>query len=114
MQKKYYAIGEKYDTPSLVHTMQLDPNIRTVTNFKQEYTVIIRKKKYYAINALEDENSYIRMYQVDNFTSLSTDIDCNNAGSGSCSVTIVGNTRIISLPSHELGRWLLHQYKIRH
>ena len=88
-------IGEKYDTPSLVHTMQLDPNIRTVTNFKQEYTVIIRKKKYYAINALEDENSYIRMYQVDNFTSLSTDIDCNNAGSGSCSVTIVGNTRII-------------------
>ena len=47
-----------------VEVVQTDPNERTVTNFKQEYTVIIRKKKYYAINALEGENKYIRMYQI--------------------------------------------------
>lgn len=88
-------IGEKYNVTNVVHGMQTDPSIRTNTNFKQEYTVVIRKKKYYSINALEGEDAYIRMYQVDNFTSLSTSIDCNNAGSGSCSVTIAGNTRLV-------------------
>ena len=88
-------VGEKYETLDHVEVMQIDPNERTVTNFKQEYTVIIRKKKYYAINALSGEGSYIRMYQIDNFTSLNTSISCTDANTGTCSVNIVGNTRIV-------------------
>ena len=38
-------IGEKYETLDHVEVTQGDPNERTVTNFKQEYTIIIRKKK---------------------------------------------------------------------
>ena len=88
-------IDEKYEVLDHVEVVQTDPNERTVTNFKQEYTVIIRKKKYYAINALEGENKYIRMYQIDNYTSINTSISCTDPNSGTCSVNIVGNTRII-------------------
>lgn len=88
-------IGEKYETLDHVEVTQGDPNERTVTNFKQEYTIIIRKKKYYAINAMQGEGSYIRMYQIDNFTSLNTSISCTDANTGTCSVSIVGNTRIV-------------------
>ena len=44
---------------------------------------------------MQGEGSYIRMYQIDNFTSLNTSISCTDANTGTCSVSIVGNTRIV-------------------
>ena len=88
-------IGNKYDITDHVAGLQHDPNDITVTNFKQEYTVIIRKKKYYAITAGSGNNDqYIRMYQINNFSSVSTSISINGSP-GSCNISIVGGTKII-------------------
>lgn len=87
-------IGSKYNETGHVDGMQHAPANMSVTNFKQEYTVVIRKKKYYAITALEGNEKYERVYQINNFSSVSTSISTTGSP-GSCSVSIVGNSKII-------------------
>lgn len=87
-------IGSKYDYTDHVDGMQRDPSTMSTTEFKQEYTVIIRKKKYYGISATEGENAYVRVYQINNFTSISTAISTEGSP-GSCNVSISGNTKIV-------------------
>ena len=87
-------IGNKYDVTNHVDGMQQDPS-KTSQHFKQEYTVIIRKKKYYAITALEGNDAYIRMYQIDNYTSINTNINVNGTNPGTCKITLTGNSKVI-------------------
>ena len=63
-----------------------------VINFKQDYTVLIRKKLYYAINQ-EDNEKYIKVFQINNFMSIRTSISVN--GRGSASVTLRGGERVV-------------------
>ena len=87
-------IGSKFDNTGYVDGIQHAPDAEITTNFVQEYTVIIRKKKYYAITALEGNEKYDRVYQINNFSSINTSIQVSGS-SGSCAITIVGNTKII-------------------
>lgn len=87
-------IGSKFDNTGYVDGMQHAPDAEITTNFVQEYTVIIRKKKYYAITALEGNEKYDRVYQINNFSSINTSIQVSGSP-GSCAITIVGNTKII-------------------
>lgn len=87
-------IDSKFDNTGYVDGMQHAPDTMITTNFKQEYTIIIRKKKYYAITALEGNEKYDRVYQINNFSSINTSIQVSGTP-GNCSITIVGNTKII-------------------
>lgn len=87
-------IGAKYNQTKHVDGMQYSPDKMTTTNFKQEYTIVVRKKKYYAITALEGNEKYERIYQINNFNSINTTI-ATSGSSGNCSFSIVGNTKII-------------------
>ena len=97
-------IKPKYDLTSRVHDMQTDPTYFNDYHFKQDYVVFIRKKKYYAATALKGEESYERIYQIDSFTSVSTSVSCTEAASGSCNVTILGNTRIICADKSDVDK----------
>jgi LysM repeat protein len=94
-------IGDKYDVTDHVIGMQHDPGDMVSTNFKQEYTVIIRKKKYYAITALEGNSAYLKMYQIDNFTTVSTSNSVNGTSPGTCRVSLVGGQRVICAERNE-------------
>jgi LysM repeat protein len=74
--------------------MQHDPGDMTSTDFKQEYTVIIRKKKYYAITSLEGNDAYLKMYQIENYTSLSTSINVQSTPS-TCRLSMIGGQKVI-------------------
>lgn len=87
-------IGAKYKQLEHVEGMQHAPDKMTTTNFKQEYTIVIRKKKYYAVTALEGNEKYERVYQINNFNSINTTI-ATSGGPGTCNISIVGNTKII-------------------
>ena len=80
--------------------------IKTV-NFKQDYVVLIRKKLYYAANAVNngdvkyadlkdanvDQGHYLRTYKVDNFISANTSITVMGQP-GQCSLQIKGGERV--------------------
>lgn len=87
-------IGQKYKNTQHVDGMQHAPDKMTTVNFKQEYTIVIRKKKYYAITALEGNEKYERVYQINNFNSINTTI-ATSGSNGNCSISIVGNSKII-------------------
>lgn len=87
-------VDEKYGNPGHVDGMQSDPLSRTSTDFQQEYTVIIRKKRYYAITALTDNSNYQNMYQIDQFNNIT--INTTTSGQmGNCSVSLTGNTNVV-------------------
>lgn len=89
-------IGNKYDVTDHIVGMQHDPSDMSTTNFKQEYTVVIRKKKYYAATAGTGKNDqYIRMYQIDNFNSISISNSVNGTSPGSCRLSMIGGTKVI-------------------
>jgi len=83
----------KYNNTQKIDGIQQHPNEMKTINFKQDYVVIIRKKLYYAISQ-NDEEQYIRVYQVNNFTNLSTSHNVYGRP-GTCSVTIKGAERVI-------------------
>ena len=85
----------KYDLTSRVHDMQHDPAKFTQKHFKQDYVILIRKKRYYAITAMKGEEAYEKIYQIDSYVSASTSTNCSESATGKCNVMIMGNTRII-------------------
>ena len=84
---------KKFNKEQQLDGIQHDPNKMKSTIFKQDYVVIIRKKLYYAISQ-EDEEQYIRVYQVNNFMNLNTSHNVYGTP-GTCSVTIKGAERVI-------------------
>ena len=94
-------IGDKYDVTDHVIGMQNSPGSMVSTNFKQEYTVIIRKKKYYAITSLEGNDAYLKMYQIDNFTSIATSTSVNGTSPGTCRLSLVGGQKVICAEREE-------------
>ena len=77
-------------------------SMKTV-NFKQDYVVLVRKKVYYAANAVNNtfgrttgqigEGNYLRTYKVDCFVSLNTNISTLGQPGG-CSIVIKGAERV--------------------
>jgi cell wall-associated NlpC family hydrolase/LysM repeat protein len=89
-------IGEKYDITDHVAGRQHDPNDMSTTNFKQEYTVVIRKKKYYAATTGKGNyDQYVKMYQINEFGSVSLNNSVNGVSPGTCRVSLVGGTKIV-------------------
>ena len=88
-------IDDKYDVKDHVNGLQTDPGEMGSVDFKPEYTVIIRKKKYYAITALEGDAAYIKMYQLNNFNSISTSISVTGTTAGTARVSIAGGTKVV-------------------
>lgn len=87
-----FRYENRYNNTKKLDNLQHDPSQMKVINFKQDYTVLIRKKLYYAINQ-EDNEKYIKVFQINNFMSIRTSISVN--GRGSASVTLRGGERVI-------------------
>jgi LysM repeat protein len=94
----------KYKKPHELDGMQYNSSEMKTINFKQDYVVFIRKKVYYAATAqdkIDDkgniiqkgEENYLRVYHVNNFTSIRTSINVNGRP-GTCSVSLKGGERV--------------------
>lgn len=81
----------KYTNVHKLQGIQVNPNAITRKNFKQDYVVIIRKKLYFAATMTSEEN-YLRMYQINNFSTINTSHDVK--GNASCTVQIKGGERV--------------------
>lgn len=82
----------RYKNPKQVSGLQHDPSQVKLIDFKQDYTVVIRKKSYYAITQGDDEE-YLEVFQLNNFTSVRT--SHNVYGKANASVTVRGGTRVV-------------------
>lgn len=83
-----------------VDNLQHDPSQMKVIDFKQDYTVLIRKKLYYAINQNNNEN-YIKVFQLNNFLGLRTSVSVY--GRGSASITLKGGEKVIVADKTKVG-----------
>jgi hypothetical protein len=84
----------KYANVHKLKGIQWHPNQMTRKNFKQDYMVVIRKKLYFAACMTSDE-LFLRMYQINNFSALSTSISTTQTGS--CTVSIKGGERVVCI-----------------
>lgn len=84
---------QRVQFPQKLDATQNDPRSIKSIDFKQDYTVLIRKKKYYAVNQ-SNEELYVKIYQVNNFINISTSHRVN--GTGSCKIQIKGGERVIA------------------
>lgn len=80
------------------HHQELDgiqhaPSEMKTVNIKQDYTIFIRKKKYYSISQQSDE-LYTSVYQVNNFISLNTNLSVGGRP-GSCTFVLKGGEKVI-------------------
>lgn len=82
----------RYKNPKQLDGFQHDPSQTKVVDFKQDYTVVIRKKTYYAITQGDDEE-WLEAFQINSFTSVRT--SHNVYGKGNASITLKGGTRVI-------------------
>lgn len=99
----------KYNRPRELDGIQEDPQNMKKEDFKQDYVVMIRKKLYYASSSVSDEY-YLRLYQLNNFSSLRTSISTSGR-SGSCSVTIKGGERVVCAerPQEKVKDWMSYE-----
>lgn len=82
----------RYNKTKELDNLQHDPSQMKIIDFKQDYTVLIRKKLYYAVNQ-EDDEKYVKVFQINNFMQLRTANSVH--GKGSASITIKGGERIV-------------------
>lgn len=74
--------------------LQHDPHRMKTINFKQDYTVIIRKKTHYAATqGLKNKENYIKVFQINDFTNISTSHHVEQKGSAT--VNIRGATKVV-------------------
>lgn len=85
--------ASRYKNHQRIEGSQHDPSKMKTIDFKQDYVVMIRKKKYYAISQQSDD-LYTQVYQVNNFLNISTS---HNVGGrpGQCKISIKGGERVI-------------------
>src|SRR3712207_8346798 len=58
----------KYNNIHHLDGVQNDPGGLNTTNFKQEYTVLIRKKRYYSsTSGIDNNHKYLQIIQLNNF-----------------------------------------------
>lgn len=84
---------QRIQFPQKLDATQNDPRSIKSIDFKQDYSVLIRKKKYYAVNQ-SNEELYIKVYQVNNFINITTSHRVN--GTGSCKIQIKGGEKVIA------------------
>ncbi|AEO93445.1 gp185 [Bacillus phage G] len=82
----------RYSRTKELDSTQHDPSQMKIVDFKQDYTVVVRKKLYYAINQ-DDNEKYIKMFQLNNFMQIRTSNSVY--GKGSASITIKGGERVV-------------------
>lgn len=82
----------RYNKTKELDNLQHDPSQMKVVNFKQDYTVLVRKKLYYAINQADNEK-YVKVFQLNNFMQIRTSNSVY--GKGSANVTIKGGERVV-------------------
>lgn len=82
----------RYKKPQVLDRLQHDPSRMKIIDFKQDYTVLIRKKHYYAITQKSDEE-YIKIFQLNNFTGINTSNSVY--GKGTATVNLKGGTRVV-------------------
>ena len=88
-----YSEG-RYKYTRYLDGLQHDPHRMKTINFKQDYTVIIRKKTHYAATqSNKNKENYLKVYQINDFTSITTSHHIENKGSAS--VTIRGGTKVV-------------------
>ncbi len=99
----------KYNKPKELDGIQEDPKSMKIEHFKQDYVVMIRKKLYYASSSVSDEY-YLRLYQLNNFSSARTSISTSGR-TGSCSVVIKGAERVVCAerPEQDNKDWLSYE-----
>lgn len=91
--KDVYTPMDRYKYKQQLDGKQHPPSKIKHREFKQDYTVFIRKKKYYAVNQSNDE-LYLKVYQINNFMSLSTSHSVTGRP-GTCKVTLKGGEKVI-------------------
>lgn len=85
----------KYNNIHHLDGVQNDPGGLNTTNFKQEYTVLIRKKRYYSsTSGIDNNHKYLQIIQLNNFLDIKTSISTEGS-IGQCSVTLAGNTKVV-------------------
>lgn len=88
------SIGEdRYSSPQKLDATQNHPKYMRTVNFKQDYVVLILKRSYYSV-AKENEENYIGLYQLNNFSSININQNVNGSP-GSCTVKIKGGERVV-------------------
>lgn len=88
------SVGEdRYSSPQKLDATQNHPKYMRTVNFKQDYVVLILKRSYYSI-AKENEENYIGLYQLNNFSSININQNVNGSP-GSCNVKIKGGERVV-------------------
>lgn len=83
----------RYKNHQSLDGIQHDPSKMKTVDFKQDYVVMIRKKKYYAISQQSDD-LYIQVYQINNFTGITTSNSVSGRP-GQCRVSMKGGERVI-------------------
>jgi nucleoid-associated protein YgaU len=90
--KKQYKYENRYKNPQRLDGIQTPPDQMTVTDFKQDYVVMIRKKLYYAINQ-NDNEEYLKIFQLNNFVSVRTSHSVY--GRSNATVTLRGGEKVV-------------------
>lgn len=88
-----------YNNVQQLEGIQANPKDMKTVNFKQDYVVIIRKKLYYAISA-QDEEKYLRVYQVNNCVSIRLSHNVYSTPA-TCSLVLKGAERVICAENQE-------------
>jgi len=92
----------KYENTKKLEGIQTNPKEMKTVNFKQDYVVVIRKKLYYAISA-QDEEKYLRVYQVNNFVNIRTSHSVYGRPA-TCSISVKGGERVICAEQEDQER----------
>ena len=83
----------KYNNVHKLRGLQHPPADMKRINFKQDYVVIIRKKLFFSAT-IETEENYLRMYQINNFTNISTSHSVKG-NAAQCNIQLKGGERVI-------------------
>lgn len=83
----------KYNNVHKLRGLQHPPADMKRINFKQDYVVIIRKKLFFSAT-IETEENYLRMYQINNFTNISTSHSVKGSAA-QCNIQLKGGERVI-------------------
>jgi hypothetical protein len=84
----------KYTNVHKLKGIQWHPNQMKKQDFKQDYMVVIRKKLYFAACMTSDE-LFLRLYQINNFSAIQTNISTSSIGS--CSISLKGGERVVCI-----------------
>ena len=93
----------KYSNVHKLAGMQWNPSLMKRKDFKQDYVVVIRKKLYFAA-AMGNEENYLRLYVMDNWSTINTNHSVASQAA-TCNVTVAGGVRVVCINNEQMSNW---------